>query len=138
MKLPFWRTKSAASISRTKSAAPSPRIPSWATPWQGGEAPRNYEAQVRESFLSNPVASRAIRLVAEGAGGAPLVSNPPGHPALALLASAGFGASGPGLLETLAAQLAKVLDRSGETVPQSGAAQGTREIERATAHLGSA
>jgi HK97 family phage portal protein len=105
MKLPFWRTKSAASISRTKSAAPSPRIPSWATPWQGGEAPRNYEAQVRESFLSNPVASRAIRLVAEGAGGAPLVSNPPGHPALAMLASAGFGASGPGLLETLAAQL---------------------------------
>ena len=102
---PFWRTKSAASISRTKSAAPSPRIPSWATPWQGGEAPRTYEAQVRESFLSNPVASRAIRLVAEGAGGAPLVSNPPGHPALAMLASAGFGASGPGLLETLAAQL---------------------------------
>jgi HK97 family phage portal protein len=96
MKLPFWRTK---------AAAPAPRVPSWAMPWQGGEAPRSYEAQVRDSFLANPVAARAIRLVAEGAGGAPLVSNPPGHPALALLASAGFGASGPGLLETLAAQL---------------------------------
>ena len=96
MKLPFWRTK---------SAAPSPRIPSWATPWQGGEPPRSYEAQVRDSFLTNPVAAQAIRMIAEGAGGAPLVSNPPGHPALALLASAGFGASGPGLLETLAAQL---------------------------------
>ncbi len=96
MKLPFWRTK---------SAAPSPRVPSWAMPWHGGEAPRSYEAQVRDSFLTNPVAARAIRMIAEGAGGAPLVSNPPGHPALALLASAGFGASGPGLLETLAAQL---------------------------------
>lgn len=96
MKLPFWRTK---------AAAPAPRIPSWAMPWQGGDSPRSYEAQVRDSFLANPVAARAIRLVAEGAGGAPLVSNPPGHPALALLASAGFGASGPGLMETLAAQL---------------------------------
>ncbi|HEX8401419.1 MAG TPA: phage portal protein [Allosphingosinicella sp.] len=33
-----------------------------------GEAgwPRSYEAQVREAFLSNPVAQRAVRLVAEG------------------------------------------------------------------------
>jgi HK97 family phage portal protein len=101
MKLPFWRTK---------SAAPPPRVPSWATPYQSGpyrsgEAPKSYEAMVRASYLANPVAARAIRLISEGAGGAPLVANPPGHPALALLGSAGFGASGPGLLETLAAQL---------------------------------
>ena len=96
MKLPFWRTKS--------HAAP-PRMPSWATPYQTGEAPRSYEAQVRASYLTNPIAARAIRMISEGAGGAPLVSNPAGHPALALLASTGFGASGPGLLETLAAQL---------------------------------
>ena len=96
MKLPFWRTKS--------HAAP-PRVPSWATPYQTGEAPRSYEAQVRASYLTNPIAARAIRMISEGAGGAPLVSNPAGHPALALLASTGFGASGPGLLETLAAQL---------------------------------
>ena len=96
MKLPFWRTK---------AAAPVPRVPSWATPYQMGEAPRSYEAQVRASYLANPVAARAIRLISEGAGGAPLVANPAGHPALALLASTGFGASGPGLLETLAAQL---------------------------------
>ena len=96
MKLPFWRTKSAA--------APS-RIPSWAMPFSSGEVPRSYEAQVREAYLGNPVAARAIRLVTESAGGAPLVSNPAGHPALGLLASAGFGASGPGLIETLAAQL---------------------------------
>ena len=96
MKLPFWRTKS--------HAAP-PRVPSWATPYQPGEVPRSYEAQVRASYLSNPIAARAIRMISEGAGGAPLVSNPAGHRALALLASTGFGASGPGLLETLAAQL---------------------------------
>ncbi len=96
MKLPFWRTK---------SAAPSPRIPSWATVYAGGAPPRGYAAEVKAAYLGNPIAARAVRLVSEGAGGAPLVSNPPGHPALALLESAGFGASGPGLLETLAAQL---------------------------------
>ena len=95
MKLPFWRTK---------SAAQPRRIPGWATAY-ANDAPRSYEAQVRAAYLANPIAARSIRLVSEGAGGAPLVSNPPGHPALALLASAGFGASGPGLLETLAAQL---------------------------------
>ncbi|WP_426166586.1 phage portal protein [Sandarakinorhabdus sp. DWP1-3-1] len=94
--MPFWRTK---------SAAQPLRIPSWATAYSGGEAPRSYEAQVRASYLANPVAARAIRLVSEGAGGAPVVANPPGHQALGLLASAGFGASGPGLVEMLAAQL---------------------------------
>ena len=96
MKLPFWRTK---------SAAPVARVPGWATPCAGGEAPRSYEAQVRASYLANPVAARAIRLISEGAGGAPLVASPAGHPALALLGSTGFCASGPGLVETLAAQL---------------------------------
>ena len=95
MKLPFWRTKSHA----------VPRAPTWATPFQTGEAPRSYEAQVRASYLGNPVAARAIRMISEGAGGAPLVSNPPGHAALALLGTTGFGASGPGVLETVAAQL---------------------------------
>jgi len=96
MKLPFWRTK---------SAAPVARVPNWATPYQSGEAPKSYEAQVRASYLGNPVAARAIRLISEGAGGAPLQANPAGHPALALMASTGFGASGPGLVETLAAQM---------------------------------
>jgi hypothetical protein len=31
-----------------------------------GEWPRSYEAQVREGYLENPVAQRAVRLVAEG------------------------------------------------------------------------
>lgn len=37
-----------------------------------GEWPRNYEAQVREAYCQNPVAQRAVKLVSEGVGGAPL------------------------------------------------------------------
>lgn len=99
MRLPFLRTKAAA----RDSAPPAARVPGWAMPVADGTG--GYAGQVRSAFLANPVASRAIRLVAEGAGGAPIVSNPGGHPALALLASCGFGASGPGLIETLAGHL---------------------------------
>jgi HK97 family phage portal protein len=103
MRLPFLRTKADA----RGSGPPAARIPAWAAPIADGvgNGERGYAGQVRAAFLANPVASRAIRLVAEGAGGAPITSNPPGHPALALLASCGFGASGPGLIETLAGYL---------------------------------
>jgi HK97 family phage portal protein len=89
----------------TKSAPLNPRIPEWALRFQGHELPKSYEHLVCASYLGNPIAARAIRLVSEGAGGAPIVSTPPGHPALALLGTPGLGASGPGLIETLAAQL---------------------------------
>lgn len=96
MKLPFWRTK----------AAPmSPRVPAWATPFSPGDPPRSYEAQVRAGYLHNPVAARAVRLVAESAGGAPIVAEPSGHVVLGLLGTVGHGNSGPGLIETIAAQL---------------------------------
>ncbi len=96
MRLPFLRTKSAA-------PGAGPRIPSWAMPLveEGG----SYAGQVQAAFLANPVAARAIRMITESAGGAPVVSEPRAHPALALLHSCGFGASGPGLLETLAGHL---------------------------------
>jgi hypothetical protein len=32
-----------------------------------GEWPRSYEAQVREAYLGNAIAQRAVKLVAEGA-----------------------------------------------------------------------
>jgi len=99
MRFPFLRTKAAA----RESGPPAARVPVWATPVADGAG--GYAGQVRSAFLANPVASRAIRLVAEGAGGAPIISNPAGHPALALLASCGFGASGPGLIETMAGHL---------------------------------
>jgi HK97 family phage portal protein len=104
MRFPFLRTKAAAVPPGRKAVGPpAPRIPAWASPLatQAG----GYAGQVRAAYLANPVAARAIRMVTEGAGGAPISSNPPGHPALALLASCGFGASGPGLLETLAGHL---------------------------------
>jgi HK97 family phage portal protein len=65
-----------------------------------GEWPRSYEAQVREAYLGNPVAQRAVKLVSEGVGGAPLTAS---DPALAGLVTARSG--GQGLLETVAAQL---------------------------------
>jgi hypothetical protein len=36
-----------------------------------GEWPRSYEAQVREAYLDNPIAQRAVKLVVEGLGSAP-------------------------------------------------------------------
>ncbi|MCC6479977.1 MAG: hypothetical protein IT552_12305 [Sphingomonadaceae bacterium] len=37
-----------------------------------GEWPKSYEAQLREGYLNNVVAQRAVRLVAEGVASAPL------------------------------------------------------------------
>jgi len=64
-----------------------------AEPW-----PRSYEAQVRDSYLANPVAQRAVRLVAESVAWAPVYAsaNSDGE-AVSLVA--------PALLETVATQL---------------------------------
>jgi HK97 family phage portal protein len=63
-------------------------------------APLSYEAQLREGYLGNAIVQRAVRLVVEAAGSAPLVAS---DPALAALVSATSG--GQGLVETLASQL---------------------------------
>lgn len=65
-----------------------------------GEWPRNYEAQVRDGYCHNPVAQRAVKLVSEGVGSAPLKAS---DPTLAALATARSG--GQALIETVAAQL---------------------------------
>jgi HK97 family phage portal protein len=74
------------------------------SPWYFAEAqaraPFEYASAVRRAYLDNPVAQRAVRLVAEGIGGAPLV---PADPALTRLVMATSG--GQALLETLSAQL---------------------------------
>ena len=67
----------------------------WSAP-----APMSWEAQVREGYLSNAIVQRAVRLVAEAAGSAPVVAS---DPALAALVAATSG--GQGLVETLASQL---------------------------------
>ncbi len=68
--------------------------------WSGGDLPRSYEDRVREAYCSNPVAQRAVRMVAEGVGSAPLTAS---DPAVLLLLSA--RTAGQGLLETVAMQL---------------------------------
>jgi HK97 family phage portal protein len=63
-----------------------------AEPW-----PRSYEAQVREAYLGNPVAQRAVRLVAESVAWAPIFAGAARPEAAALVP--------PALLETIATQL---------------------------------
>lgn len=65
-----------------------------------GEWPRNYEAQMREGYLANAIAQRAVRLVAEGLASAPLISSAPD--ALALVRAT---SGGQALIETAAAHL---------------------------------
>ncbi len=65
-----------------------------------GDWPRSYEAQVREGYVGNAVAQRAVRLVADAVAGAPLTGS---DPALVALATARSG--GQSLLATVAAQM---------------------------------
>jgi HK97 family phage portal protein len=65
-----------------------------------GDWPRSYEQQVREGYLHNAVAQRAVRLVAEGVASAPLTASDPA--ALALVKAT---SGGQALIETVAAHL---------------------------------
>ena len=85
-------------------AAPLPlarHLPAWSwSPASGPTGAFDYAASVRSAFLDNPVAQRAVRIVAEGVGSAPVSETDP-----ALLALLGDGGGGQSLLETLAAHL---------------------------------
>ena len=84
------------------------RVPlarTFTSPWLFGDlgnprSPFDYDRSVRRAYLENPVAQRAVRLVAEGIGGAPLQS---GDAELAVLVKA--TSAGQSLLETLTSQL---------------------------------
>lgn len=83
------------------------RVPlarSFASPWAfvdgGTRSPFEYAGAVKRAYLDNPVAQRAVRLVSEGIGGAPLLPNDPKLAALVTDTTAGQS-----LLETLASQL---------------------------------
>lgn len=73
--------------------------PYWLDP-AGARPPFEYRGAVQRAFLDNPVAQRAVRLVAEGVGGAPLQCDAPDLLRLATATSAGQP-----LLETLSAQI---------------------------------
>jgi len=85
------------------------RVPlarNYISPWSiafetwGNQVPYEYRRAVREAFLLNPVAQRAVRIVAEGVGSAPIAVND--EELRRLLATTSAGQS---LLETLAAQV---------------------------------
>lgn len=82
-----------------------PLAQSYVSPWLfgnscGGRLPFDYHRAARHAYLENPVAHRAVRLVADGIAGAPLA---PTDPALAMLVLE--TSAGQSLLETLASQL---------------------------------
>ena len=82
-----------------------PLARTFSSPWLFGDLgnPRaafDYNRSVRRAYLENPVAQRAVRLVAEGIGGAALQASDPALTALVKATSAGQS-----LLETLASQL---------------------------------
>jgi HK97 family phage portal protein len=80
------------------------RVPlarSFVSPWYAADdAAFDYSSAVKRAYLDNPVAQRAVRLVAEGIAGADLL---PTDPALAKLATA--TSAGQSLVETLASHL---------------------------------
>jgi len=69
----------------------------WSSLVPGEPWPRSYEAQVREAYLGNPVAQRAVRLIAEAIGGAAVYAPAGSERAVSLVQ--------PAMLETVAAQL---------------------------------
>lgn len=79
-----------------------------------GTAPFSYEASVREAYVENAIAQRAVRIISEGVGGAPIA--PVNSAVEALLQTT---SAGQPLLETIAAHLllhgnayVQILDRS--------------------------
>ena len=93
-----WWTKSAGRALARPALARG--LSSWAGGSVQGDWPRGYEAQVRDGFVGNAVAQRAVRMVAEGVGAAPLSVS---DDAVAKLI--GARSAGQPLLETVALHL---------------------------------
>lgn len=81
-------------------AAPRPALSRAYATWVGGQWPRSYEAQLRDLYLTNAVAQRAVRLVAEGVASVSLIASSPQAAALVAATS-----GGQALLETLASNI---------------------------------
>ena len=86
----------------------------WGAAPSAGDWPRSYEAQVREAYLANPIAQRAVRLVAECVAWAPVYAVGDSHHFPPRRESARGSARKmetvsrlvtPALLETVASQL---------------------------------
>jgi HK97 family phage portal protein len=97
MKIFGWKSAGRAAARPAQTHVPLGRVFS---NWSLGEWPRSYEAQLREGYLHNAIAQRAVRLVAEGVASVPLLAS---DDIAVRLVNATSG--GQALLETLAAQL---------------------------------
>lgn len=100
----FLDTLAAAFKGGAETRVPLAR--SFVSPWAhafepaGTRMPFDYQSAVRHAYLENPVAQRAVRLIAEGAASAPL--QPADAKVLDLVSATSAGQS---LIETLAAHL---------------------------------
>ena len=108
----FWNSIALAFKGAGRERPPLARtfVGPWSLYPQGvspnGEAPFSYVEQVRAAYCDNAIAQRAVRIVAEGVGGAPLVvSGKRKGDAEALQALVAATSAGQGLIETLAAYL---------------------------------
>ena len=95
---------------RKAGAVPRPALLRGLRLWSGDGAgwPRSYEAQVREAFLGNPVAQRAVRLVAEAVASVVVYAEPAAPAGSARSPSTSEAVAvlvTPALLETVTTQL---------------------------------
>ncbi len=97
MKLFGWKSTGRASV---RPAQTRVRLARRFGAMSLGEWPRSYEAQVRDGYLDNAIAQRAVRLVAEGVASAPVFASD--NTAWALVAAT---SGGQALLETVAIHL---------------------------------
>ncbi|OYY70133.1 MAG: phage portal protein [Sphingomonadales bacterium 28-55-16] len=97
-----WKSAGRGYLRPAKTRVQQDHLPGLRGYGQGslGEWPRHYEAQMREGYLSNAIAQRAVRLMAEGLASAPLVASDPRALALVKATSAGQA-----LIETVATHL---------------------------------
>ncbi len=77
-------------------------LPTWAPAFDTGQSGSGYEYNraIRDGFVSNPIAQRAVRIVAEGVGQSPLTANDSDLRQLVTATSAGQS-----LIETIAAHV---------------------------------
>ena len=110
-----------------------PLKPAFTSPWAhafGGGASSgslDYSEAIRRGFVSNPITQRAVRIVAEGVGQAPLLAT---DAALIRLVTA--TSAGQSLIETLAAQR----DKQGARAQGAGVGTDSRDLAVVTDQTG--
>lgn len=102
----FWFTRPRASRPEAKSSAPAYGFVALHAQGEAHWSRRDYATLARTGFMANPVAHRAVKLVAEAAGSVPLIAYRGSeelieHPALALLARPNQRQAGSAFFETL-------------------------------------